>query len=120
MRERARPPESITPHDFFTRWIPEAVAEDEQRRERLRDTEAVLEFDVTGDGGGVFTLEVAAGEVRGAAGPAQKADLRIRVDLPTWRQLNSGCISAPEALLRRRMHMRGNLLLAIKLHLILG
>jgi len=50
----------------------------------------------------------------------QQADLRVRVDLATWRELNAGTLSAPEALLRRRLHFHGNWLLAIKLHLILG
>jgi len=38
----------------------------------------------------------------------------------TWRALNRGEISAPEALLRRRLKISGNLVLALKLHLILG
>jgi putative sterol carrier protein len=42
------------------------------------------------------------------------------VDVETWRALNRGELSAPEALLRRRLRISGNLVLALKLHLILG
>jgi putative sterol carrier protein len=120
VRERARPPAEITPLEFFTRWAPEQVAADEERRRRLGDAEATLEFEITGEGGGFYTVRMERGEVRGAEGPAEKADLRVRVDLGTWRELNAGTLSAPEALLRRRLHCHGNWLLAIRLHLILG
>jgi putative sterol carrier protein len=120
VKERARPPAEITPLEFFTRWAPEQAAVDEERRRRLGDTEATIEFEITGEGGGVYSVRVERGEVRGSNGPAQHADLRVRVDLATWRELNAGTLSAPEAVLRRRLHFHGNWLLAIKLHLILG
>jgi hypothetical protein len=44
----------------------------------------------------------------------------VRLGVDTWRALNRGDISAPEALLRRRVHIEGSFLLALKLHLILG
>ena len=43
-----------------------------------------------------------------------------RFDVETWRELNRGALSAPEAVIRRRLKLRGDLLLAIKLHFILG
>ncbi len=120
MDERARPPDDISPLEFFTSWLPGAVATDGSRRERLGDTVAALLFELTGDDGGHFTVHIRAGEVRGQPGPIEAPDLRIRVDVATWRQLNRGELSAPEALLRRRVSLHGNLLLAIKLHIILG
>jgi putative sterol carrier protein len=118
--QRVSPPDGITPAEFFTRWVPVQVATDEQRRRRLGDTRATLEFELTGDGGGFYSLSIQRGEVRGFEGRAEQADLRVRLDVPTWRQLNSGELSAPEAALRRRVHLRGDLLLALKMHVILG
>ena len=120
MTDRVRPPDDIAPHDFFTRWISEAVSGDDARRVRLGDTEASIEFDLSGDGGGVFTVNISEGRVFGTAGPAPKPDLRVQVDVDTWRALNRGELSAPEALLRRRVRLSGNLLLGLKVHLILG
>ena len=51
---------------------------------------------------------------------ANLAHLCLRLDLETWKCLNAGELSAPEAFLRRRVHLEGNLALAVKLHLILG
>lgn len=120
MSERARPPDDIDPADFFTRWVPAAVHNDPERRGSLGGTEATIQFELEGDGGGTFTVEIREGRVEGHAHGTPEPDLRVRVDVATWRALNRGDVSAPEAMLRRRVHLRGNLLLAIKLHMILG
>jgi len=120
MGERAIPPADITPHAFFTRWVPEAVASDPVRRARLGGDPLTLEFELQGEGGGFYVLQIADGAVSGSEGCAEHANLRVRLDVDTWRALNRGELSAPEAFLRRQVHLSGNLLLAVKLHLILG
>jgi putative sterol carrier protein len=118
--ERAVPPYDIAPGEFFELWVPQRVANDAQRRAGLGDTRAVLEFRLEGDGGGHFTVQIAAGVVVGRRGAAGSADLRVMLDVETWRALNRGELSAPEAFLRRRVRLEGNHALAVKLHLILG
>lgn len=120
MSERARPPDDITPEEFFVRWVPAAVAADPARRDRLGARPVEIEFALEGEGGGTFGVHLADGAVAGSVGPLATADLRVRTDVTTWRALNRGELSAPEAFLRRRVQLKGNLLLAVKLHLILG
>jgi putative sterol carrier protein len=117
---RAIPPADIAPADFFTAWLPGVVRADAERRARLGDTRATLEFELLGDGGGRFHVQVEAGEVRGFVGASAAPDLVVRLDVGSWRELNAGTLSAPLALLRRRVHLSGNLVLAVKLHLIIG
>ena len=120
MRIRALPPPDIAPIEFFERWVPERVAADPLRRQRLGETRAVLLFELFGDDGGLFTLHIEAGCVAGRAGAGEAPDLRVSLDVETWRALNQGQLSAPEAFVRRRVGLQGNLALAVKLHLILG
>lgn len=120
MSERAVPPDDITPEEFFLRWVPAAVAADAVRRERLGGRPAGIEFELEGEGGGCFGVHLGENGVSGSKGSLAHADLRVRTDVATWRALNRGELSAPEAFLRRRVHLRGNLLLAVKLHFILG
>jgi putative sterol carrier protein len=120
MPDRPLPPREIAPLEFFTRWLPEAVASDPERRQRLGDTAATLQFELVGEGGGSFLLHVAAGAVRGEAGVAEVADLRLELDVATWRALNDGTLSAPEAFLRRRLRVHGSFVLALRLQLIIG
>jgi putative sterol carrier protein len=120
MSERAVPPDDISPREFFTKWVPSAVSGDESRRRRLGETDAVIEFELTGPDGGFFLIEIAGGIVSGREGRAEKPDLAVRLDVETWRALNRGELAAPTALLQRRVHLSGSLILALKLHLILG
>jgi putative sterol carrier protein len=117
---RAKPPKDITPDDFFTRWVPEAVAGDEERRRKLGATEAAIVFHLSGEGGGDFCVRIRAGDVTGETGAPSEPNLRVRVDVDTWRMLNAGEITAPEALLRRRIKLEGDFILGLKLHLLLG
>jgi putative sterol carrier protein len=118
--ERKVPPDDISPLDFFTRWVPAAVAGDEERRRKLADTNAKVVFELSGDGGGSYTLWINEGSVTGALGGIEDPDLRVVIAIDTWRQLNRGDIGAPEALLKRRLKLHGDFLLGLKLHLILG
>lgn len=120
MSQRSKPPDDIAPEEFFVCWVPEAVASDEHRRTRLGDTRATIVFELDGDGGGVFGVAIEAGRIEGFVGDREPAELRVCVDIETWRALNRGDLSAPEAMLRRRLQLRGSFLLALKLHLILG
>jgi putative sterol carrier protein len=120
MADRPHPPPDIAPEQFFTSWIPGIVRDDPQRSAKLGATDAVLEFNLEGKGGGAFQLHVRDGQVKGIVGSAKKPNLRLTLDLPTWRQLNSGELSAPEAFLKRRVKLEGNLALAMKLHFIIG
>ena len=117
---RAIPPGDIAPELFFVEWVPTAVADDPARRERLEHTEAVLWFELEGEGGGHFTIEVDRGTVAGRIGAPAIQDLHVRLDVTTWRALNAGALSAPEAFMKRRVQLQGNFRLAMLLHAILG
>jgi putative sterol carrier protein len=118
--DRFVPPDDIAPAEFFTRWVPDAVARDPSRSGRLGHGAHELEFTLEGEGGGVFGVHSADGAGRGSVGALEHADLRVRLDVSTWRALNRGDMSAPEAFLKRRVHLKGSLVLAVKLHVILG
>jgi putative sterol carrier protein len=117
---RAAPPHDITPVDFFTRWIPESVQFDPERRALLAGTVARIVFHLEGEGGGPFTLSIEHERVTGSVGGAPDADLYVRLDVMTWRALNAGAVAPPEAVLRRRLRLQGDLRLGLKLHGILG
>jgi len=117
---RARPPADILPSDFFLRWVPEAVAQDAERQQKLGDTQATVVFDLSGPDGGIYTVLIDQGRVAGREGAAEDPNLTVHLDVATWRRLNRGETSAPEAVLKRKLRFEGDFLLGLKLHLILG
>src|SRR5688572_8634927 len=112
--DRPHPPPDIAPEQFFTEWIPRIVSEDPARTSRLGATDAVLEFNLEGEGGGAFQLHVSDGKVTGSVGAAKTPTVRLTLDVPTWRKLNSGELSAPTAFLTRKVKLEGNFGLAMK------
>ncbi len=120
--ERARPPEDISPEAFFEEWVPRRVAEDERRKRALGGTWATIQFELTDPDGArhAYSVHIRDGEVEGKAGRSPDPNLRVFLSLEDWRDLNAGRLSAPEAFLRQKVRLVGDLVLAVKLHLILG
>ena len=120
MPDRSRPPDDISPTEFFLNWAPREVGEDGKRRGRLAGLDSTIQFVIQGEGGGSYFLRIANGQLEGFVGTAEDPDLALELDLATWRQLNSGELKAPQAVLKRRLRFKGRLDLALKLHLIIG
>jgi putative sterol carrier protein len=118
--ERAIPPDDISPEEFFTKWAPAAIATDPARSARLGAAPIDIEFTLEGEGGGVYGVHIRDSAMQGSVGPVETPQLRVKTDVATWRELNRGSLSAPEAFLRRRVKLEGKLFLAVKLHVILG
>jgi len=118
--DRARPPADIPPEDFFARWAPEAVRGDPDRRKKLENLRARIQFDLAGQGGGLYWLEIAEGDVRGGEGRLDTPDLVLATDLATWRQLNAGEIKAPTAVMKGKLRFQGSMYLALRIHFIIG
>ena len=120
MSERARPPDDIDPADFFRRWAPDAVNTDPERRAKIEGLNARIQFELGGEGGGAYWLELANGSVRGDEGRVDAPDLVLSTDLETWRKLNAGELKAPTAVMKGKLRFQGSMYLALKVHFIIG
>jgi putative sterol carrier protein len=118
--ERARPPADIAPAEFFRRWAPNAVNGDPERRGKIEGLTARIQFELAGEGGGAFWLELASGAVSGDAGRLDAPDLVLSTDIATWRQLNAGEIKAPTAVMKGKLRFQGSLYLALKIHFVIS
>jgi putative sterol carrier protein len=118
--DRARPPADIAPADFFQSWAPDAVRSDPERRKKLETLRARIQFDLAGDGGGLYWLEIGDGDVRGGEGALTEPDLVLKTDVTTWRELNAGEIKAPTAVMKGKLRFQGSMYLALRIHFIIG
>lgn len=120
MSERARPPGDIAPADFFRSWAPDAVHSDPERRKKLENLRVRIQFDLAGEGGGLYWLLIGDGEVTGGDGPLGEPDLVLSTDMETWRKLNAGEIKAPTAVMKGKLRFQGSMYLALRIHFIIG
>jgi putative sterol carrier protein len=118
--ERARPPQDIAPAAFFRDWAPQAVRTDPDRKKKLENLAARIQFDLSGQGGGLYWLAIGDGDVRGGEGPIESPDLTLHTDLKTWRDLNAGEIKAPTAVMKGKLRFQGSMYLALRIHFIIG
>jgi putative sterol carrier protein len=118
--DRARPPADIAPADFFRAWAPDAVRNDPDRRKKLENLAARIQFDLAGAGGGLFWLWIGDGDVQGGEGRIEAPDLVLMTDLETWRALNAGEVKAPTAVMKGKLKFQGSMYLALRIHFIIG
>lgn len=116
---RAVPPGDISPAEFFERWIPAAVASDSDRRRRIAELDVTIQFELSGEGGGSYYLQLDAGAVRGYPGRVEAPDLTLDLSVEIWRRLNRGELNAAQAAARRMLRFKGNMYLALKVHFLL-
>ena len=74
-----------------------------------RGVDALYEFDLSGPGGGVFTLAVKDGDLRISIGPAPvEPDVRYELEASTWVAMTEGRVTGDEAVLLGKMRIRGD------------
>lgn len=81
--------------------------------DRARATDTVFELDLSGPGGGRFTIHVLDGRCNITVGPGVRpADVIYSMDASTWREMAEGRATGDEALLLGRLHITGDPALA--------
>lgn len=76
----------------------------------------LMEIQVRGLGGGVWTLEILPDDVTVLPGPAVGApDSRLITDVRTWTALAAGRTNGTEAFMRGRLEVEGDIALTLKL-----
>ncbi|RMH40158.1 MAG: hypothetical protein D6689_14710 [Deltaproteobacteria bacterium] len=78
-----RPPRDITPDAFFRDWLPAQYRAAAATTGTPPDTTVVVEL--TGEGGGQWTVETHGGELTVRPGRAEQADLVLSLSVDDWR-----------------------------------
>lgn len=82
------PPKDITPADFFCEWLPKEY-------ERLRPgiatppPDAVIRIDLTGDGGGTWTLSVKSGALTVTPSATSTPNIAVTQAVEDWRLITT-------------------------------
>ena len=121
MADQPKPPEDITPDDFYLKWLPEqSAAADDAQKAKIKDINAVIQVVLTGEGGGEYYMELAAGDFKTAKGKADSPNMTITQAVEDWREINAGRLNPQMAFMSGKLKISGDMSLAMKLGTIMG
>lgn len=83
--------------------------------ERGGNLKAAIMFDLTGPGGGTWTIEIAGPECRSYEGRPEQATMELTASPRDWIDLTTKDLNPLWGFLTRRIRIKGNFLLALKL-----
>ena len=89
-------------------------------RNRADDMNSTYQFTMEGEGGGQWNMRIADGRADTADGLADPYDCEIKTKPALWMDLASGDLSAPIAIMTRKVKLGGNPALAMKLSGLFG
>jgi len=89
-------------------------------RNRADDLNATYQFTMEGEGGGQWNMRIGAGRADTTDGAADPYDCEIKTKPAFWMDLASGDLSAPIAIMTRKVKLGGNPALAMKLSGLFG
>jgi len=120
MAERPKPPEDITPDDFYLKWLPAQAAANPDQAAKIKDINATIQFVITGDQGGEYVLQLEGGKISTRKEKADAPKLTVTMALADWREINSGRLNPQMAFMSGKLKVSGDMSLAMKLGTILG
>jgi putative sterol carrier protein len=82
--------------------------------------DAVLAFDLTGEGGGQWVARIAGGKLSVEEGPAADADMTMTCSASDLLAMAHGELNAVSAFMQGRVKIQGNMSLAMKLQSLIG
>ena len=83
--------------------------------ERGEHLNATVVFDLTGPGGGTWTVEITGADCRSYEGRPERRDLELRATPAHWVDTTTGDLNPLWGFLSRRIGIKGNILLSLKL-----
>ncbi|NBC87615.1 MAG: sterol-binding protein [Bacteroidetes bacterium] len=96
--------------------IPEVIASypDRFKPEQAEDTDATVQLNITGEGGGTYQLVIRDGTLDIREGEANDPTLTATVDADDWIRVNNGEVSPMTLLMQGKLKFSGSLPMALK------
>jgi len=83
--------------------------------DRAQGVKAVIQYDITGDGGGTYHVDIADGKCSIQPGAAASPSLTLSMTAPDWLDMTSGKLNGQMAFMSGKLKLKGDMGLAMKL-----
>lgn len=106
-----------TPKEIFEEKIPAKL---KNNAEKLASNTAIYEFNITGDGGGVWSIDLSGPDKKVVAGSTGNAKCTVTVAASDFSDIIDGKLNPQMAFMTGKLKVAGDMGLALKLGSILG
>jgi putative sterol carrier protein len=103
-------PMSVTPDQLFLEELPKLFQAD-----KAGNTNATIQFDLSGDEGGQYNVRIADGQATPSRGAADSPDLTLRAEANDAVRIFTGQMDPTAAFMTGKLKIQGNMGLALKL-----
>jgi len=100
------------PREWFERELTEKVSDDPGT---VAGFSGILEFNISGDKGGAWTVTIADGTVEVKKGKDPAARFKVEISDHHFVDMMNGKLSAQKAFMTRKLKFHGNVTMAMKL-----
>jgi putative sterol carrier protein len=83
--------------------------------DRAQGVKAVIQYDITGDGGGSYHVTIAEGACTLAEGTAASPNLTLTMGAQDWLDMVTGKLNAQMAFMGGKLKLKGDMGLAMRL-----
>ena len=88
--------------------------------DKMKGVTAVYQFELTGDGGGNFHIDVKDGEAEFGDGQHDNPSITVTMEVADFNQLLDGSLNPTTAFMTGKIKVKGDMSLAMKLQALLG
>ena len=82
---------------------------------KIAGMNAVIQFDLSGDNGGLYWVKIADGKVESGAGSTENPNMTLRSTADDWSQVITGKLNPMQAFMSGKIKIQGDMGLALKL-----
>lgn len=107
----------LTPRTIFEQEIPNKLTENPSKAQGIN---AVYQFNITGDDGGTWVVDLTQDSDWVSEGPSSDADCTVTVASKDFVDMVTGKLPGPQAFMMGKLKIEGDMGLAMKLGNVLG
>lgn len=104
-----------TVREVFEKHLPDNIAKDV---DKAKEVDAVFQFDITGDGGGTWVIDLTKDADWVTEGASDDAQCTIEVTEEDWLGIMDGSLNAMQAFMMGKLKVSGDMALATRLQTI--
>lgn len=107
---------ALTPQEIFEKKFPERL---QKNAAKIANINAVYQFDISGDGGGTWVLDLTQPGGKISQGPSSVAKCTVMMEASKFSDLVEGKLNPQMAFITGKLKVKGDMGLALKLGSIL-